>query len=308
MSWRQAGGRAVLITVGLAVGLGGFGLFRSFRSGAGSPEARPSVARFTFTEPSGLTTAPSWVTAGGADPAQPGAEPPDAAAALAAFRQAAVDGRPQDAWLLLDSPGRERYPTAAAWTAAQADRPAPTGFEITGATPANRTPEAGDLDVSVVARYQPSLDEFRGLVPARADEVWLVRNEGGRWRVGADPVDARPVLPSAEAAPAAVRAWLARAAACDARGASELQVDARLLGPADLARLPCERRDSSRWDVGAPLTLDRSDDFRALLAAYGPGAASWARLVPVRGGDRSFVVQVAPFGDAWRVVGVAADG
>lgn len=306
--WRQSGVRATVVVVGLAVGLGGFGVVRSLRSGDDGAQPAASVERFDFTAPGQPAAVPGPVAPAGPDPAGPTTEPPDAAAALVAFRQAARDGRPQEAWVLLDQAGRERYPTAAAWVAAQVDRPTPIAFEITRTGPADRGAVPGDIDLAVASSYPPSLDQFRGLVAARTDEVWRVRNEGGRWRVAADPVDARPVLPPVDAAPAAVRSWVDRAAACDVEGTAELQVTGRLLGPVDLARLPCERRGSATWEVGSPVTLDRSDDARTLLAAYGPGAASWARLVPVRGPDRSFFVQVAPFGDTWKIVGLAVGG
>jgi len=306
--WQQTGVRATVVAVGLAVGLGGFGLVRSLRSGDDGARPARSVERFEFSAPGQPVAVAGLVPPAGPESTGPQTEPSDAASALATFRQAALDGRPQEAWLLLDAAGRERYPTAAAWSAAQVDRPTPIAFEITRTGPADQASVPGDLDLAVASSYRPLLDQFSGLVAARTDEVWRVRNEGGRWRVAADPVDTRPVLPPDDTAPAAVRSWVDRAAACDAEGAAQLQVGAGLLGPADLARLPCERRDAVTWEVGRPVTVDRSDDARTLLAAYGPGAASWARLVPVRGSDRSFFVQVAPLGDTWKIVGLAVGG
>jgi len=160
--------------------------------------------------------------------------------------------------------------------------------------------------VQVDVTRKPSLDPFRGLVAAKSAEVWRVRSENGRWRVVATPVESRPVLPSDAGAPQAVQGWVDRLSACDQPGAAALQVDANLLGPADVAAAPCQRKGA--WTVGKPVSLDRGGDVQPLLAAYGQGAVSWARLVPVNGTDRNFWAEVAPVGDAWMVVGVAAGG
>jgi len=289
------------VAVGLALGLGGTALYRA-RISSHKSSTEPSAKKFPFAQGATPPVSPPTDAVPG-----PETEPPDAAAALTAFLDAEATGRPEVAWTLLDGAGHERWPTAPAWMADQQDRPPPVTFALTRPTgTADAGTPPGDVDLPVDITRTPSLDPFRGLVAAHSAEVWRVRSENGHWRVVADPVQSQPVLPSDAAATDAVKGWVDRLAACDQPGAAALQVDATLLGPADLVAGPCQRKGT--WTVGTPVGIDRGGDAQPLLAAYGQGAASWARSVPVRGTDRNFWAEVAPVGDAWMVVGVASGG
>jgi len=301
--WLRRGAvQAAVVAVGLGLGVGGTALYRA-RTSAHGYALTPSAKKFSFA-----TGAVSPVPATPADAiGGPDVEPADAGAAVTAFLQAELDGRPEVAWTLLDARGHERWPTAAAWSAAQPDRAAPTSFQVTqptGAPAAGAAP--GDVDLHVDVNRRPSLDPFRGLVAAHSAEVWRAQDENGHWRVVAAPVESHPDLPADVNASAAVKAWVDRLSACDQAGAAALQIDASLLGPADVAAMPCQLK--AAWTVGAPVGIDRGGDVQPLLAAYGQGAGSWARLVPVNGAGRNFWAEVAPLGDAWTVVGVAAGG
>ena len=160
--------------------------------------------------------------------------------------------------------------------------------------------------MEVSATHASSLDPIRGLVPARSTSVWLVQAEGGTWRVSADALSFRPVLPPASDATLVVQGWVSLLAACEPNSAAQLQVSANLYGPAGLVKAPCEARGT--WTAGAPIGLDRTPDARAFLAAFGPEVGSWARLVPVRGPGNTFLAAVAPVGDSWQVMGVAVAG
>ena len=88
------------------------------------------------------------------------------------------------------------------------------------------------------------------VIPARSTSTWLVRFENDAWRVSADPLAFRPVLPGDAAATAAVQGWVSLLAACDAPAAAALQMAPHLYGPAGLARTPCETPGT--WTAGEP--------------------------------------------------------
>ena len=286
-----------MVGVGLAVGVGAIALFR----GGGTPAYRPgtpSVSAFPFA-----TALPSIAAPPGPAPA-PATEPADAPAAVAAFLQPLADGHPELAYPLLDQASRVRYSTVAAWARAQVDRAQPVTFQVGASRP---SPDVtGAVEVDVAATHHPSLDPIRGLVPSRSQSVWLVRREGDTWRVGADPVTFRSVLPAEAGATDVVQGWLGRLAACDTPGAAQLQVSPSLYGPAALVQAPCQARGT--WTAGAPVGLDKTPDPKAFLAAFGADVGTWARLVPVHGPGTSFLAAVAPMGDGWQVMGVAVDG
>lgn len=291
---KQAG----VVAVGLALGVGAMTYF----GGDGKPSYRPqppSVGQFTFSTavPVAQPPAPDVVPA-------LAAEPPDPASAVEAFLRPLAEGRPDLAYPLLDQSSRRALPTMASWARAQVDRAQPVTFEVGASRPSADRPGAFEVDVS--ATHRPSLDSTRGLVPGRSQSVWLVRREGDAWRVAADPVSFRPVLPPEAAATDVVQGWVGRLAACDTSGAARLQVGDNLYGPAAFVRSPCEKRGT--WTAGAPIGLDRAPDPKAFLAAFGPEVGTWARLVPVEGPGTGFLAAVAPMGDGWQVMGVAVQG
>ncbi|MGI9022128.1 MAG: hypothetical protein ACR2HV_02620 [Acidimicrobiales bacterium] len=286
-----------VVALGLGLGLGGISLYRS-QTSDDRPSSTPTAKEFPFATPAVL---PDVAPPADAAAAGPETEPVDAAAALTAFFQAEASGQTDVAWALLDSAGHQRWPTALTWSATRSERAPPVAFDLKAPT---RSDATGDVDLGVDVTRTPSLDPFRGLVAARSSEVWRVRNTDGRWRVVAQPVESRPVLPADTTAPDTVRSWVDATVACDQPAAARLQVDANLLGPADVAASPCLQKGT--WTVGSPVTVDRGGDVQPLLAAYGQGVTAWARLVPVEGPGRRFWAQVAPVGDTWMVVGVAA--
>jgi len=256
------------------------------------------VTRFSFTD--GVLPP---VTEATAEPAGPTLteEPATAEAALTYFLQSIVDGKPEAVYAILDPASRQRFPSPESWIRAQADLMLPTGFEIGP----SRAAFGGDdrLEIEVTSSQRPSLDPTRGLVPARSRSLWAVERRDSVWRVGAEPISVVPILPDEAGAPVTVRAWVDRLQACDDVGAASLQVGSYLYGPAAFVRAPCEQPGA--WTVGDPVGLDSAGDPRDFVAAFGPGAGSWARLVPVDGPQDNFYAVVAPMGDAWQVVGVA---
>jgi hypothetical protein len=275
--------------LGLAVGIGATLAVNGLR-GDGDPVA--SVQRLDLPA-TPAAPAPSASTEAEAEPVAAGT----ARAAVERFLEATARGDFDGAYRLLDEPSRRRYPSAARWTRAQADRPVVTGVRVGAARPTGRRA----TDVKVQLTHPAAIDPFAGLVPARTVEVWRARSEGGGWRVAADPVSVRADLPSDRRAPDAVTAWVQRLLGCDRQGAAALQAGNGLYGPADLAEAPCGRR--GRWTVAAPLRFDAAVEPEPYVAAFGPEVGAWARLVPVQGPGIRFHVVVGPLGDAWRVLG-----
>ncbi len=293
--------RRVLLGGGLAL-LGlvfGMAIALALRGDRGVPKAdvAPSVKRFPFPTELSEVVSPAPEP----DPLL-GSEPPDARAALALMLQSMVEGKPELAYGILDSISVQRFPSLSSWVAAQADGGLPMAYEI---GPGRQQGEDA-VDFEVLASHEPSLDPFRGLVPSRSQSVWHVQREQGRWRVGAEPLSQVAILPPDATAPEVVRVWVSRLAVCDQAGAAAFQVGNHLYGPTALADSPCETRGS--WTVEQPVSLDNAPDPKAFLAAFGPDARSWARLVPVRGPGVRFFAAVAPLGEAWRVMGVAVAG
>jgi hypothetical protein len=284
-----------VVAAGLALGIGGFAVFGGDKKPSYRP-GTPSVTVFSFS-----TSVPD------APPPTPevvpplSAEPADAPSAVWAFQQLLADGRPDEAYPLLDEASRRQYPTLASWRRAQADRPTPVTFEVGASRPNSEHP--GAFEVDMAATHRPSLDSIRGLVPGRSTSVWLARRERDTWRVSADALSFRPVTPADAAATDVVQGWVNLLAACDTTGAAQLQVAPNLYGPAGLVKAPCEARGT--WTAGEATGLDGTSDPRAFLAAFGPEVGRWARLVPVQGANSRFLAAVAPMGDGWQVMGVA---
>jgi hypothetical protein len=288
---RQAG----VVAAGLALGVGGIAVFDGDDKPSYRPHA-PSVSAFSFSTsvPDAPPRAPEVVPALETEPA-------DATAAIAAFLRPLAEGRPELAYPLLDESSRRRFPTLASWAQAQVDRTQLVTFEVGASQPSRE--RSGAVEVEVSATHRPSLDSIRGLVPARSTSTWLARREGDAWRVAAEPMSYRPVLPAEEGARIVVQTWVRLLAACDAPTAAQLQVSPNLYGPSSLVSTPCEKRGT--WTAGEPVGLDRAPDPRTFLAAFGPGVGAWARLVPVQGPESRFLAAVAPMGDGWQVMGVA---
>jgi hypothetical protein len=291
---------AVIAVVGLALGVGGTVAITAASGGRDGGQA--SVARLDLPGSPAVAAGATPLDASGteAPTAPPGSpvRPGSARAALQALLAAHADGKFERGWALLDAASRSEYPTAEVWAAAQADRIQPVTFRIG----AERRGPDGSVEVAASVTHEAAVEPFTGLTPGRTEEVWRVRREGGTWRVAADPVEWRPLLPSDDRATAPVQAWVAKLLACDQAGAAGLETGGERYGPTEFATLPCKAH--GRWTVERAVGFDTSPD-PAYVAAFGPDVQDWARLVPVNGPDTSFYAVVAPVGDAWRVLGTA---
>jgi len=233
-------------------------------------------------------------------PADPSVEPPTARAALEAFLQAEADGRADAAHALLTDEAKRSEGPAPAWQASRPDRLVPVAFQVTA-----ERPTAEGVDFEVAATHTPVINPFVGFVPSRTQERWRVlRQQGDRWRVEPSPASVRPLLPAEGPAPDVAHGWLQRLAACDGAGAKPFQVGPVVYGPLDLLGAPCQ--EGGTWTTAAPVSLDRGEDPKELVAAFGPDVGRFVRLVPAQGPKTSVMVAVAPLGEDWRVLGVLA--
>jgi hypothetical protein len=226
------------------------------------------------------------------------ADPPAAATpegVVAAFLEAERAGDFAASFALLSQDERAAS-SVTAWTAGHADLPEILDFELGGSS----RPAGDRSEVTVRAKLRPHLDEVVGLVPGSADLTLATVEEGGEWRVlfSESRREAR-YLDDVTAARDA-RAWVERRAACSP--ADEYSGGLLGAGAATLAGQLCEAEGSVA--VGTPRPLADSPEADPYVAAFGPEALEWARVVPVSSPARLDVV-VAPVGEVWLVIGAS---
>ncbi len=184
------------------------------------------------------------------------------------------------------------YVDIAAWSLRRRELPPITGYTVTA---------SGDGGAAATVDHAPKLDAFYGLAPAHERQVWKgVRTSGG-WLVVAEP-EVTPVLPSDDAAGAAVSAWVRAVQSCDRAKAVALQAVDKLYGSSQQAATLCHSSGDVR--VGAVTALVVGPGSTDIVAQYGTDALTWARTVPVLAPARVLVI-VAPIGDEWKVLGIA---
>ena len=217
--------------------------------------------------------------------------------AATAFLDAEVAGDLEASFGLLATEDRDEQGDVAGWEEAHADLWSPEQYRLTGVS------EAGDGAATVTAEVslQPQIDQFVGLVPARATLTLPLVQEDGGWRVAFFESDYQPQYPDESGAVDAVRAWGEARTRCETTG----QWDATLLDAPSLADSLCRAEGQLR--LGAPATLDALDDAGPYLDDFGAGAADWARVVPIEG-PVAFDAVAAPLGDQWVVIGSSPAG
>ena len=280
---------ALLVLIGLLLGVAGYTLVER-RGDVRRPE--PSVAAFDAPGPVfDQSKANDRVAA----PTGPAVEPSSARAALQEFLAAEASGDAANAFPLLDSRSRERFSSVEAWAIGRNDRIVPLTFTITG-----EKSEDSTTTLVVDTTHEPGLDAFRGFVPGKARQRWAVRQEDGKWRVAARPLDIEPFLPPVAGAVDVVQRWVDARATCDTASAETLQRSSFLYGSRSLIDAPCA--DRGTWSAGAVQRLADVPDSTVVTSTFGPDSGVWARVVPVRGPRTGFLAVVAALGDDWRVV------
>ena len=99
------------------------------------------------------------------------------------------------------------------------------------------------------------------------------------------------------------RAWLDAYQHCT-KPDTRLEYAAGIVGSVGVSALLC---NTSTAKVEAPKRLGDRPDPSPVLAAFGPEADTWARVIRVTG-PRTFNLVLAPLADQWIVIGVLADG
>ena len=236
---------------------------------------------------------PTFVVAAGPS-AKEAAPTPEKAVEL--FITAEVAGDSRASFALLGAADRAKYVSEAGWQAAHRNLPRLMAFE-----PVGRGAQGDDnIEIVGTATLVPELSEIKGLVPATATARFSAVAEGGGWRVAATGTRLQPILPDDRRAAAGVQAWLAARRACltptgERKGS--------LVGVVGLADRLCG--STGEASVGKPQPLLDTADLAPFIAAFGPEAGLWARVLAVQSPVPLRAV-VAPLGNDWTVVGILA--
>lgn len=279
---------AGLAVAGIAAGIG-----LTFVPRLLDGEDAPATAPLPVTQ--GESVAAS-APAGGPEPvlSEPGAE--SAVAAVEEFLAAEQRGELAASFELLSADDRRTIPSVEDWTEVHADVLPPVVAYQLG------EPEATDTGVAVpaIVEFEPGLNEFSGLTAARSEVTWLAVEDDLGWRVSLAESSIEPVYPPDTGAVQAAREWLGAGAACDPKAAAGPGVTFLGLRPYLVDRL-CGV--DGPFDVGPVDDVDDPALISDLVAAFGPAAPTWARVVPVDGPEPVRLV-LAPIGDRWAVIDV----
>lgn len=235
------------------------------------------------TDPAVSTTTP------GDEPPPPGAAAPSPQAAVEGFLAAEVAGDLASSFGYLSAEARSNFGSPAGWTANHAELLAPVrAYEVE---------EVDDTEVVTLVTFEPGLDEVMGLVAERTRVTWATSEEAGSWGVDLDASTLEPLHPSDETAPEAVAVWAEAHQACEE---DPRTWEGNLRGSPALAEALCGA--TGEVEVGPALPLS-AVDAAPFLAAFGPEATTWARVVAVTAPVPLRAV-VAPIGQEWLVIGV----
>jgi hypothetical protein len=287
----QAPGRRGWLTVVavLAVGLAaGFGIARL----SAAPE--PAAARVDSDDVAAAEDDDEQVEVAerAGDPAPP-AVAADAGAAVTAFLEAEVERDFETSWSYLSSTDREEFDKPAVWVNAHADLAPIEGFELDEIVERD-----GRVEAIVDLQLESQLNEFTGLIPARATGTYVVTEEDDGWRVVVADSVLRPQYPSADGVREAAAAWAEAHRSCEE---PTTVYDGPLYGLPALALELC----GTEGEVGVGEIGDLPEGERSapFVSAFGPEVFNWARVAPLTGPVPISAV-LAPIDDEWRVIGV----
>ena len=271
----------VAVIAGLALGIGV--AVALFRDSDGSDRQLADVE-----EPATLNEA-----AEGSPP--PGADGSDPRAAVQGFLDAEVEQDFASSFGFLSAATRSEYGSPEGWIASHADvLPVVRDYEIEEVEDSDEP--GGPTEVVALLTFEPSLDQVVGLVPERSRVTWVTTADGGTWGVDLQSSTFEPLYPPEDEAPGAVRQWAEAHQDCGPAPSW----DGNLVGSPALAEGLCGTDGEVQVGNAVPLG---SIDASAVLTAFGPEAADWARVVPVTSPLELRAV-VAPIGQQWLVIGV----
>lgn len=222
-------------------------------------------------------------------------EATDAETAVASFLAAEVRRDFAASFAMLTTNVQQRVgDSPQRWRAEHRELPVVTGFEIVEVAP------DGEPQVRTVLALDSTLDPVVGLVPARAEAVWVVEETAEGFRVNFDASTLRPLYPDEGPARDVALEWARRLQT--GGDVSELEGVERLYGPSRLRAAVAE--STGQFDAGAPLALPPDGGSRDLVAAFGADVVGWGRAVPLGGATTQVTVVLAPIDDEWRVIGL----
>jgi hypothetical protein len=194
---------------------------------------------------------------------------------------------------LLRDADREEVGSVEEWRSLHAD-----AWPIDGGDVVGTSAEGDRATVEMRMRFKAGLEESVGLVPGRGTARWLAVKEGDHWRIAFDGARIEAEYPEDAKAPGQVVEWARARQACG--GAREY--DGGLVGFPALADQLCGAEGAVEAGLARP--LERGPDSDQVIAAFGPEALTWARVVPLTSPPDLPRVVVAPIGDDWTVIGV----
>jgi hypothetical protein len=227
---------------------------------------------------------------GEAEAPAPAAATPDAA--LDAFLSAEARHDYATSYGVLSAADRDEIGSRREWGAAHGELPAVMSF-VLGAV---HVADAASAEVEADVTFESTLDETRGLVPARAHAVWVAVAEDGGWRVAHSQSRLVPQHPDEKGAVSAAEDWVKARRSCD----RPVEYEDGLIGATGPVEALCDARGPVR--VGAVAPLEPDAGVEPFLAAFGPEVLSWARVVPTISPVPMTVV-LAPVADNWLVIG-----
>lgn len=225
-----------------------------------------------------------------------GADNPEAA--VRGFLSAEEQGALTESFSFLSADDRGKLRSPEGWEAVHADRMPPVrGFEI-----GEVTVDGSRAKVASRVRFESSLNDVTGLIPARARVTWSVVDGEGGWGIALGDSRTEPRYPDESQVPDAARTWLEELGA-----GCEVPTNRSLVGSEQVLDPVCEvlaesDGDAQAVELGDVTTLaDRAS--RPFVARYGGDATSWARVVRLTEPAEIGLV-LAPIGDRWEVIGV----
>lgn len=256
-------------------------------------------------QPVGPSVLPTTVFDTEAPPAlEPGPPAPTPVAAIDQFVAGEAANDAEASWSIMSAADRTRFPTPAMWRSERAQLPRVVSVQLTG----QEAQSIGDgrIEILTPVGLQPALDPVNGLVAAASDATWVLVNEDGGWRLSYGQTAFRPRLQLGSDAnvPDAAVEWAEGRQRCTPAvdGSYEHEVTGGVVGIAGLANRLCRTSGAIAAGVAKPLS---GTDAQSVIAAFGPEAVNWARVVPLVGPTPMRAV-LGPLGEEWIVVGVLA--
>ncbi len=220
---------------------------------------------------------------------------PNARSAVATFLEAQRRGDQTAAYGMLSSQDRLAAPTPAIWRHSRPSFiPDVLGFSI-----GHLAQHGSGTEVETHLELRPTLDETVGLIPANATAKFATVQQDGGWRISLTASAITFQYLSEANLEQGASSWVEARQHCSS--AHQWRTTLYGEGANSRAQALCGLSGSVR--VGARQELAGRTDTAAFVAAFGPQAGLWARVVPVAS-PAVFDLVLAPLDRQWVVIGV----